>query len=255
MTKNIISFFLGILFVSCIETPIDKYYYPKDTTVSGVNGIPKDSLSFYYPPTIQKDTQIFMNDIDTVMLIWFSSALYSAQEPILYNYYLGHDIYRFLWLRSFHSPVVFSIHKDGDKVWLTTKELDKQPYFMEIDYVKFVPPVILPNGEIDTTGSNNNNDLPVDPVSKADRKANIVLNETKQLSTKEWKEFEKLLSDYSFWSAKPYEKSSGFDGSEWIIEGHLKNKYWFVNRWSPKDNFRKAGVYLINKSGLNEDIY
>jgi hypothetical protein len=255
MTKNIITFFLGLLFVSCSETPIDKDYYPKDTTVSGTNGTPKDSLSFYYPTTIQKDTQIFKTDIDTFMLNWFSSALYSAKEPILYNYYLGHDIYRFLWLRSFHRPVVFTLHRDGEKVWLTTKELDRQPNFMEISYVKFVPPIILPNGEIDTTESVRNDELPVDSVSKPDRKANIVLNETKQLSEKEWNEFEKLLNDYSFWYAKPYEESSGLDGSEWTIEGHLKNKYWFVNRWSPKDQFRKAGEYLINKSGLKEEIY
>lgn len=255
MTKNIITFFLGLLFVSCSETPIDKDYYPKDTTVSGTNGTPKDSLSFYYPTTIQKDTQIFKIDIDTFMLNWFSSALYSAKEPILYNYYLGHDIYRFLWLRSFHRPVVFSLHKDGDKVWLTTKELDRQPNFMEITYVKFTPPIILPNGEIDTTESNRTDELPVDSVSKPDRKAILILNETKQLSEAEWKEFEKMIADCSFWTSEPCDERFGIDGSRWIIEGHLKSKYWFVNRWSPKDNFRKAGEYLISKSGPKEAVY
>jgi hypothetical protein len=49
--------------------------------------------------------------------------------------------------------------------------------------------------------------------------------------------------------------SSGIDGSEWTIEAHFKNKYWFVNRWSPDDNFKTAGEYLIRKSGINEEIY
>lgn len=226
-----------------------------DTTISETNGTPRDSLSFYYPTTIQKDTQIFKTDIDTLILNRFSSALYSAQEPILFNYYLGHDIYRFSWLRAFHRPVVFTLHKDGEKVWLTTKILDKQPNYMEIKTIAFVPPKILPNGEIDTTESMRYDELAFDSVIKPDRKANIVMNETKQLSEKEWKEFENLLNDYSFWHAKPYEKSSGLDGSRWTIEGHLKDNYWFVNRWSPRDNFRKAGEYLIHKSGLNEMIY
>ncbi len=255
MTKNIIFFYLGLLFASCSQTTTEKDYYPKDTTVSKTNGTPRDSLSFYYPTTIQRDTQVFKTEIDTFMLNWFSSALYSAQEPILYNYYLGHDIYRFLWLRSFHRPIVFTLHKDGGKVWLTTKELDRQPNFIQIRYVKFVPAIILSNGEIDTTESNRNDELPVDSVSNADRKATIVLNQTIQLSETEWKEFEKIIDDCSFWTSKPCLVSFGIDGSRWIIEGHLKRKYWFVNRFSPKDNFRKAGEYLINKGGLKEVIY
>ena len=47
----------------------------------------------------------------------------------------------------------------------------------------------------------------------------------------------------------------GLDGAEWIIEGHKQSKYWFVDRWSPKGNFRKAGEYLILESGLHEKIY
>lgn len=255
MTKYIKFFSLGLFFASCSQITTVKEYYPKDTTISRTDGTPRDSLSFYYPITIQRDNQIYKTEINSFMLNWFSSALYSAQEPILYNYYLEHDIYRFLWLRSFHKPVVFSLHKDGEKVWLTTKELDKQPNFMDISFVKFVPPVILPNVEIDTTVSNRNNKIPVDSVLKADRKATIVLNETKQLSEREWKEFEKIIAECSFWSSKPCVESFGLDGSRWIIEGHLKSKYWFVNRWSPKDNFRKAGEYLIKKSGLKEEVY
>ena len=253
MNKNTIyNIFFGLLFASCSQvTPINDNY-PNDTTFSKTDGKPKDSLTFYYPTKIKRDKHTINTEIDTFMLNWFSSALYSAQEPILYNSYLGHDIYRFLWLRSFHRPVVFSLHKNGNKVWLITKILDRQPIFMDTHYVT---PLILPDGEIDITESNMDNELPIDTVIKADRKAIIVLNETKQFSETEWKEFEKIIADCSFWTLKPCIEKFGLDGSEWIIEGHLKSKYWFVNRWSPEDDFRKAGEYLINKSGLKEKIY
>ncbi len=169
---------------------------------------------------------------------------------------MGHDIYRFLWLRSFHKPVVFSLHKDGNKVWLTTKELDKQPEFLdEYSPIKFTEPKLLSNREHDTTEIKRNVDFKSEIIKKADRKANIILNQTITLTVNEWNEFEKILINCSFGTVNPYIESSGLDGSMWTIEGHLKNKYWFVNRWSPKDNFRKAGEYLINKSGLKEEIY
>ncbi|GHV58202.1 hypothetical protein FACS1894182_09410 [Bacteroidia bacterium] len=72
----------------------------------------KDSLTFYYPTLIKTDSRNIETGIDTFKLNWYSSALYCANEPVLYNYYQGHDIYRFLWLRSFHRPVVFSLHKN-----------------------------------------------------------------------------------------------------------------------------------------------
>ena len=255
MTKNNLFLFIGLLFSGCIETNTEHDNYPKDTITSNSYGEPKDSLTFYYPTSISRDSQAFKTNIDTFKLNWYSSALFCADEPILFNYYQGHDIYRFLWLRSFHRPMIFSLHKEADKVWLTTKELNKQPNFLDMTYVKFVPPTILENGEIDTTAPTYGQEPPIDSVVKADRKANIILNQTKQLTIKEWTEFETLLNACSFWTTEPYKESSGLDGSEWTIEGHLKSKYWFVNRWSPKDGFRKVGEYLIEKSGINEEIY
>jgi hypothetical protein len=193
--------------------------------------------------------------LDTFLLNWFSSALYAAEEPILHNYYLGHDIYRFLWLRSFHRPVVFSLHKNGDQVWMTTKMLDKQPNFMEMVYVHHDHPEIDTDGNIELAELDQPNGLVIDSISTADRKATIVLNETKQLSKREWEEFEQLLIDCSYWSLEPHVERMGLDGSEWTLEAHLKNRYWLVNRWSPEGDIRRAGEYLIVKSGLKEDIY
>jgi hypothetical protein len=186
-------------------------------------------------------------DIDDFKENWFSSTLYCAQTPVLFNYYLGHDIYRFLWLRSFDHPIVFTLNKWGDKVWLTTKKLNKEPEFLDVTY-KNVKYKKSKNGKI-------NFRKVVDSVVKADRKAEIIFTETRTLSIKEWDEFELLMKNCSFWDMIPVVDSSGKDGSQWTIEAHLENRYWFVNRWSPSDNFKIAGEYLIKESGINERIY
>ena len=242
-----------VMDVSCNKISEKTYnYYPEDSSISTIDGIPNDSLLFYFPDLIKKDSVNIEAGLDTFMLNWYSSALYCAKESILYNYYLGHDVYRFLWLRSFHRPVIFSLHKEKNKVWLTTKILDRQPQFLDETYVHFSPPII--DGE-EADYETLDREQVVDSIVKADRKANLILSQAKQLSAKEWEEFEFLLNTCSFWDMKPYEENHGLDGSEWIIEGHLKNKYWFVCRWSPKDGIKTVGIYLIEKSGIKEEIY
>jgi hypothetical protein len=95
-----------------------------------------------------------------------------------------------------------------------------------------------------------------DTIIKADRKANIVLSQTKKLSLKEWDKFESLIMQCHFWAMKPIDRQLGCDGAEWIIEAHLKGRYFFVNRWSPdKSNYSNCGKYLIELSGQKYEIY
>jgi hypothetical protein len=244
MSKNILNFLFVLIFTSCIN---ESFKYPNDLSVSNISGKPHDSLTFYFPSSIQYGNKTTLTKIDTFEQNWYSSALYSAKEPILFNSYLGHDIYRFLWLRSFHKPVVFSIHKKDDKVWLVTKELDKQPefYVLKVVSIEYDDTTEMNKENIDTSENN----------IIADRMAEIVLNQKRDLSINEWNRFVTLIDDCSFWTATPSQTREGLDGSEWIFEGHLKNKYWFVNRWSPEGKFKKLGVFLIEKSGLQEKIY
>ena len=67
----------------------------------------KDSLAFYFPINIFSD----IPRADSFVQNWYSSALYSFKEPVLSQSFVGHDIYRFVWLRSFHRPVVFTLHQ------------------------------------------------------------------------------------------------------------------------------------------------
>jgi hypothetical protein len=159
-----------------------------------------------------------------------------------------------LWLRSFYRPVVFTLLQSQDEVWLTTKILDQQPIFND-DRYSGVPgenrDEYLKNGFI---VDKHDPDL---LVRLADRKANIVFNNTISLSCKEWNEFEYLLSKANFWRLPTDISDGSTDGAQWVIEGHFKNKYHLVDYHSPgNSDYAKAGFFLIQLSELRgEEIY
>ncbi|MBI3260027.1 MAG: hypothetical protein HYZ54_11205 [Ignavibacteriae bacterium] len=240
-----------LLFCSCNQQPKEKSSYTQDSTISDIHGKPQDSLTFYFPTSIKKDTNLVKIEMDKTTQDCFSSDLYCMDEPILFNYFLGHETYRFLWLRAFNKPVVIIFNKDNDTVWLSLKVLDRQPQFMDIIHLAF-PKKFKKQKSINLTQSLGES---TDSLVKANRQASIIVNTTKRLSLKEWTNFEKLLNICSFWEIKPYIVNYGIDGSEWIIESHLKNKYWFVSRHSPDGGFYNAGKYLLDLGGLTEQSY
>jgi hypothetical protein len=117
--------------------------YLKDTLISNINGIPKDSLTYYFPKKIYRDSSFILSNLDTFKLDWYSVDLKCFQEPILFNFYLKKDIYRFLWLRSFNDDVLISIEKTNDRITLNTKKLDRHPEFLKIIFgATFIPPML-----------------------------------------------------------------------------------------------------------------
>jgi len=225
--------------------------YPNDPEISDSLGIPKDSLKFYFPQNSNPDKG-FSGKGGLFKENWYSSALYAFKEPILYNYYLKKDIFRFLWLRSFHRPVIFILTRSDDEVTLTTKLLDQQPDFLERRYD--------PRGWDGLEGSLKGKTIQRFGDSliivQADRKAKIVYTHTQPCTVKNWYDFEQLLQKANFWQMSATDEGeTGLDGSEWIIEGHLKSNYRFAARWSPKGGFKTAGIFLIKLSGLEESIY
>ena len=226
----------------------------KTQSVDTLN-LPEDSLSFYFPANIFSDRP----SSDSFVQNWYSSALYSFKEPVLSQSFIGHNIYRFLWLRSFHRPVVFTLRQKDNQVWLTTKILDKQPMFHDDRFGANVS--ILPKEEqqeyIDK-GYSINKKTPDHLVfeKKADRKANIIYNKQIFLSVNEWNEFEQFLLKANFWTLPTNIDDGSTDGAQWVLEGHLKDKYHVVNYHSPGNNeYAKAGLFLIKLSGLKEEIY
>lgn len=92
-------------------------------------------------------------------------------------------------------------------------------------------------------------------VRIADRKANVTYNKNIFLSEQAWNEFELLLVKARFWSLPSNIDDDSTDGSQWIIEAHLKNKYHVVDYKSPYDSYKELGLFFIKKSGLEEEIY
>jgi hypothetical protein len=103
-----------ILAVTCMSACQSNSSGQAEEPVSSLK-LPDDSLAFYFP-ALSNDPSL-----DSFVQNWYASTLYAMREPILSKEYMGHDIYRFLWLRSFHRPVVFSLHNRKDGVWLQTK--------------------------------------------------------------------------------------------------------------------------------------
>jgi hypothetical protein len=174
------------------------------------------------------------------------------REPILSKEYMGHDIYRFLWLRSFHRPVVFSLHNRKDGVWLQTKILEMNPQVND-DGVR-----ILSGEESAEDLENGNVEDRINDgftIWKSGQFQNIVYNMEAEITAKDWRIFGDIVEESGFWDLPVSEQQSGKDGSRWVIEAHTPGKYHVVHRWSPEGNFRKLGLYFIQLSGVKEEIY
>ncbi len=252
---NSILLYIGFLLLLCschrelAEVPDN---YPKDSTITSLSGRPWDSLEYYVPTTIHKDSQVVKLDISAWHLAYFSTGLYYAQEPILYNYYTGHDIYRFSLLRAFFAPIFFILHRDGDKVWLVTKGLDKRPNVEPWYEFVWNGPNIKKGKWVLQTHTERGDSMIKNAKGGYTCQANVIYNGYVQLTLKDWTHFEGLLKQCDFWNLPPITESDELviDGERWLIEGHQRNTYWFVHTRRRKGAFHQAGEFLIQKSGV-----
>lgn len=239
--------FIGLLTGNC-DNRKEEYQYPADNNISDENGNPKDSTIGYFPKGKGLDGKDNIIDIDPYK--WYSANLRVAKEPILYNTYLGYDSYRFTWLRSFDEPVVITINKKSGEYWMTIKKLSK-PFVQYQEIVKFVLPSKL--SEAEKRAILEDHDLMMDSLRLLPK---IVIDKRIEIKKENWDSFLRKLKECDYWDLPRSDpKRPGLDGSNWIIEAHLKDRYWVVERWSPKDKFRDCGQYLLRVSGLDEDIY
>ena len=224
----------------------EKANYPKKISISDSLGIPKDTIAYYLPFSIQNDSTFFNIKVDTSNLDAVSGCLISAKEPILFNYYLGHDIYRLIWFNSLsRKPIIITLNKVNDSIWLTTKVLDHCPDLFRRHKSTVFIPKSESNGDTVYVGT------PIITVAELLPGANIEYNKTIRISSEEWNKFIKLLDEGSFWKTKPSLENipPAIDGAIWLIEAHTKHQYWFVlQRWDTYDSSSKAVSYLLNLS-------
>lgn len=167
-------------------------YFPKDD-FSGPRG----------------DRDDFFND-------WYGKHLKAmAEGSLLDETEKQTEIFRFLWLRSFHHPIYVRVERRESGVWLST-------------------------GELDGAGG-------YEP-------GKLIRNQQLTLSQQEWCELSRLLEKVDYWNLPTSQSNqNGVDGAEWILEGVKADRYHVVDRWSPKGEYREACVYLLKLSGVDID--
>ncbi len=191
-------------------------YFPEGTfldTVNTFNDNPKDSVYF-------EDRFLFAGHENS----YYSDELYNFKEPLLPE---QNDkiIFRFLWLRSFHEPVVIRLEKHNDKQYLIRKVREGMSGYQA---------------------------------------GGIIINDTLMISNSLWDDFISVLDSSDYWETPTIEKTNALvdDGAHWILEGKQNERYHIVDRHSPSiynnPKYRELCLYIIELSQLfdtKEDVY
>lgn len=245
------------------------------TGYSNEAGKPLDSLESFLPLVISRDTLSIHKPFDDA---WgLAGVLYAGGEPVLWNYYLGHPRYRCVWFpgtfsESRNHPVVLTLHKEGEHVWLTSKIFSSLPIFEIIKFGKSFYPTIIDTilSPFDTSHNYIQTELrrevavSIGPdtlsVSRNGSKhkysrTRIDAEQNTELTVAEWATFEAKLAKSDFWETDqpthPMQVQLDPPGG-WFIEAHLNDRYWAVERFHKK-NFNEAAGYLMALCGLPFD--
>ena len=153
---------------------------------------------------------------------WYSQYFMAMAEPLLAD--SPNEVYRFVWLRTFHNPIAVRITCDPRGCDLIAKRLD---------------------------GSGG-----YEP-------GKIVEWKERRLSKQEVSNIRRLLSKAQFWKPQPSDERIGLDGAQWILEGKREDSYHMWDVWSPErvgvyGDFRKLCLELVRLSRLmvrSKEIY
>lgn len=164
----------------------------------------------YFPPAA----------LGSFRIDWYSKHLTALQEPSLYAMRTerGTEVYRFLWLRTFHHPVAVRVvcRQDGDMI---------------------VCKMCAGAGGYEPGRLILNRSAPFSPQQKTQLKA--------------------LLESSGFWELSSQDTSFGRDGSQWIVEAVKDGRYHIVDRWTPQSGVvRDLGLFFIETGNfVEETIY
>jgi hypothetical protein len=128
------------------------------------------------------------------------------------------DVFRFLWLRSFHRSVAVRIEKTGTSITLVAKELSGAGGY--------------------------------EPGA-------IARTDTREFAASEWNELRRLVDRADFWKMPTSTRDLGLDGAEWVLEGRASGVYHVVERWRPeRGEYREIGLFLLRLARVNtEPLY
>ena len=148
--------------------------------------IPTDNAQLYFPLTVFHDFDNFRNK-------WYSKHLFAMREPIIFSDSTQTEVYRFVWLRTFHNPISIRIEKQQNIFLLTWKSCNGAGGY---------------------------------------EPGQLTIARQKQISVINWENFKTLLNEIDFWNLTTEEKEiMGHDGSQCILEGKNFREYHVVDRW------------------------
>lgn len=155
----------------------------------------------------------------TNKLGYYSSVLEWLNEPIFKNNYTN-NAYRFLWTRRFHMPIVIRMEKTNRNISIYWKQSSHDE-----STDKYEPGQLF----------------------------------QKNISSRQWNKFEKMLDKIDYWSMYVMDKSDIIDGSHWLLEANINGKYKITERQgSIYKQYTNCLKYLIKLTDLKipkEDVY
>jgi hypothetical protein len=270
------SFNLLLLTLAACSQASKQPPYPNNAAISDIQGTPRDTTTFYFPaadslhatyiPPAKRPKNCVLDERVTncaADLISASYCLTYFEAPVLANYYLQKPIYRFLWLRSFHRPVLLTLCQQATGATLRTQVLDKFPGFrtLSVFHPDSLPATASPKAR--AYAKRFYEETIADPAFQAEiaankRRAVQVKNEetTILLTQPQYQTFERLLQQAHFWQLPSCQPVPGLlDGADWLLEAHVASGYHVVARKSPEETepFRQACDYLLNLSSVRAE--
>jgi len=123
------------------------------------------------------------------------------------------ESYRFLWLRTFHRPVMVHVWRAGDRYFTVVKRLNGRGGY--------------------APGTSD-------------------LYWARSLSVDDWDRFMMHLEQAQYWQMPTRDnRMMAQDGAQWTLEGYREGRYHVVDRQSPEEGaYRDACLYLLRQSGL-----
>ena len=163
----------------------------------------------FFPPLIFNANP----DLNSFVVDWYSKQLTALHEPSLWEISKSSklEIYRFLWLRTFHAPIVIRLNINSDRTGALTVKA--------------------------TSGKGG-----YEP-------GELIKDESRSLSKAEAQSFLDMIEKQKYWSLPTKEEDPNvvnLDGAQWVLEGVRNGTYKIVDRWSPEEgSIRKLGIRFL----------
>lgn len=153
--------------------------------------------------------------LDSFFRQWYSEHLRAMSEPSLSCGKSGdREIYRFLWLRTFHHPIAVRIARSENGGQLSA--------------------IVLSGAGGYKPGS-------------------ILKQVHKSLSPDQWEELIDEIKASEYWFQSSVEIGGlGCDGAQWIIEARRGQTYHVVDRWAGGENYF-LGLLFLELAGLKSE--